>query len=89
MVEDGARCIRSIRASFQDTDGDSAGDLRNQSATTRRLLADWAAGTEHAGLMLGIGDSRFQDEGERALERPQGGCQPMSSINVSSVTAIR
>ncbi len=27
--------------------------------------ADWAAGTERAGLMLGIGDSRFQDEGER------------------------
>ena len=59
-----------------------------ESATTRRLLAGLGRGTERAGLMLGIGDSRFEDEGERALERPQGGCQPMTSANASRVTAI-
>ena len=60
-----------------------------ESATTRRLLAGLGRRDGARRLDAGIGDSRFQDEGERALERPQGGCQPMSSINVSSVTAIR
>jgi hypothetical protein len=60
-----------------------------ESATTRGCSRACTARTERAGLMLGIGDGRFEDEGERALERPQDGCQPMSSINVTSVTAIR
>ena len=79
MVEGGARSLRSIRASFQDTDGDNVGDLRNRERYDQALApGPWAAGTEPAGLMLGIGDSRFRDEGERALERPEGGCQPMN-----------
>jgi len=78
MLEDGARSIRSIRTSFKIRMATGLAISGIESATTRRLLADWAAGTERAGLMLGIGDSRFQDEGERALERPEGGCQPMN-----------
>ena len=39
-------------------------------ATNRRLPRAWAAGTVRAGLMLGIGDSRFQDEGERGTRTP-------------------
>ena len=42
-----------------------------ESATTGRVLAGWPAGTERAGLLLGIGDSRFQDDGNGPLNVPK------------------
>ena len=57
---------------------DSVGGLRNRERYDQALARGaWAAGTERAGSMLGIGDSRVQRSNVS-----KGGCQPMSSINL-------
>ncbi len=89
MVEDGARSIRSIRASFRIRMTTALAISGIESATTRRLLA--GVGRRDGACRLDARHRRqpLPGRGGTGPRTSPRGCQPMSSINVSSVTAIR
>lgn len=89
MVEDGARSIISIRASFRIRMTTALAISGIESATTRRLLA--GVGRRDGACRLDARHRRqpLPGRGGTGPRTSPRGCQPMSSINVSSVTAIR